>query len=312
MFSGKTGAVVASGYGPVTTEPTYELARDATKVVRNLPSVLFDTNVKHRPCGLLCKLGAAGMLICDILGLPLTPWALAEPIGKEAARLMDKISTEGKKAKKAAKRIGKDAQAAEAEVLRRHVKLPLPTAAEIAKAWRQISKAEKQAESEPSLVTNPPTPNATPAPPAPPAEGTHASPAPLPAPTPTAPEKCSRARALIEAAYSEEAGVVILAAYGVLMYLRGGEGYESELEIAEVALKHALRALMRVHRCLDFFVTDMKQSALAVAEWTLRLAACGEIVPAAVRGAEMAGYDLCAKAQALVEARRARDAADVM
>ena len=63
MFSGKTGAVVPSGYGPVTTEPTYELARDATKVVRNLPSVLFDKNVKHRPCGLLCKIGVAGMLI---------------------------------------------------------------------------------------------------------------------------------------------------------------------------------------------------------------------------------------------------------
>ena len=41
----------------------------------------------HRPCGLLCKRGAIGMLIADLLGLPLVPWVLAEPVGKAAIKL---------------------------------------------------------------------------------------------------------------------------------------------------------------------------------------------------------------------------------
>ena len=77
MFSGQTGAVTTSGRGLASTAPTYGLAKDVTKLVRTLPSALFDKNLKRRPCGLLCKLGAAGMLICDVLGLPLTPWVLA-------------------------------------------------------------------------------------------------------------------------------------------------------------------------------------------------------------------------------------------
>lgn len=139
-FSGITGAVVTSGSGPATTAPTYELARDVRKVILGLPAVLFDRSAKPRPCGLLCKLSAAGMLICDVLGLPLTPFVLAEPIGKEAARLADKISAEVKKAKKAAAAKGMTPQEAEAAFLRRHIKLPLPTAAEIAKKWRQIER----------------------------------------------------------------------------------------------------------------------------------------------------------------------------
>ena len=62
-----------------TTAPTYGLAKDVTLLVRKLPAALFAKHLKQRPCGLLCKLGAAGMLICDVLGLPLTPWVLAEP-----------------------------------------------------------------------------------------------------------------------------------------------------------------------------------------------------------------------------------------
>ena len=38
MFSGNTGAVVVSGGGLATSTPTYELARDARKVVRDLPA----------------------------------------------------------------------------------------------------------------------------------------------------------------------------------------------------------------------------------------------------------------------------------
>ena len=43
-FSGETGAVVTSGGGLATTAPTWELARDVTKIIReDLPAVLFDT-----------------------------------------------------------------------------------------------------------------------------------------------------------------------------------------------------------------------------------------------------------------------------
>ena len=135
-FSGQTSAVVSSGRGLATTAPTYGLAKDVTKLVRTFPAALFDKNLKHRPCGLLCKLGAAGMLICDILGLPLTPWVLAEPVGKAAAKLLDDkklLDAEVKEAKAAAKRKGISLQEAEAEVLRRPVNLPIPTAADIAR-----------------------------------------------------------------------------------------------------------------------------------------------------------------------------------
>ena len=72
-FSGITGAVVASGSEGVTSAPTYQLVDDAIKVVDGLPSELFDRNAEHRPCGLLCRRGAVGMLIGDVLGLPLIP-----------------------------------------------------------------------------------------------------------------------------------------------------------------------------------------------------------------------------------------------
>ena len=59
--------------------------------------------LEQRPCGLLDKYGAAGMLIGDLVGLPLMPWVLAEPVGKEAARLKLKIPAAVKKVKKTAK-----------------------------------------------------------------------------------------------------------------------------------------------------------------------------------------------------------------
>ena len=137
-FSGMNGCVQPSGEGSAAVLPTYGLIRDVINVISGLPSVLFDKNVKDRPCGLLCKYGAAGMLICDVLGLPPVPWVLAEPIGKEAAKRDAELSAEIKKAKKAAQRKGMDVERAAADVARRSVKLPLPTTQEIAKVWRQI------------------------------------------------------------------------------------------------------------------------------------------------------------------------------
>ena len=42
------------------------------------------------------------MLLADVLGLPLVPWVLAEPIGKAALKLKGVIPGEKKKAKEAA------------------------------------------------------------------------------------------------------------------------------------------------------------------------------------------------------------------
>ena len=81
-----TGAVVTSEEGLATSAPSYGLVKDVLAVVDALPAELFDRHAEHRPCGLLDKYGAVGMLIGDVLGLPLMPWVLAEPIGKAAAK----------------------------------------------------------------------------------------------------------------------------------------------------------------------------------------------------------------------------------
>ena len=112
MFSGDTGHVVPSGGTAATSAATSGLLEDVIKVVGELPSALFDPTAEHRPCGLLCKRGAYGMLIGDVLGLPLVPWELAEPVGKEAVRLADKIPAAKKKEKKAAGRRGFDPEMA--------------------------------------------------------------------------------------------------------------------------------------------------------------------------------------------------------
>ena len=141
MFSGATGAAVGSGRGQVTTAPSYGLAKAVSELMEKLPPELFDRWAAHRPCGLLCKLSAAGMLVCDVLGLPLPPFELAEPIGKATSKVKEKIAGEQAKAKKAAARKGQDQGEAAASVLRRAVRLPIPSAADIARAWRELAKA---------------------------------------------------------------------------------------------------------------------------------------------------------------------------
>lgn len=95
MFSGATGAVVASGEGEATSASSFGLVRDVVSVVESLPAALFDRYAEHRPCGLLDRYGAYGMLIGDVLGLPLMTWELAEPVGKAAAKLPEKNSGRG-------------------------------------------------------------------------------------------------------------------------------------------------------------------------------------------------------------------------
>jgi len=161
MFSGATGAVVASGEGVAASAASLQLVDDVIRVIDKLPGELFDRDADHRPCGLLDRYSARGMLIADVLGSPLLPWVLAEPVGKAMQRLKGAMPGELVKARKAARRKGADVEAAAQAFLLAQVKLARPTAAEIAAAWRRLAKAEKgaaQPEPEPVLEPSPPEP----------------------------------------------------------------------------------------------------------------------------------------------------------
>ena len=193
----------------MTTAPTYELCKDVTELMEKLrPPALFDGTlpIEQRPCGLLDKYGAAGMLVGDVMGLPLMPWVFAEPVGKEAARLKLKIPAMVKKAKKAAKRKGTDAEAAAAAVRCGRVDLKLPTADAIKAAWRRISKAAQPP---------PPPPPETPAPEPPAAESA------VPEP-PVREPLCSRAQEYATMATSKEAALVIRLARAAAARARRG------------------------------------------------------------------------------------------
>ena len=192
-FSGATGAVVASGGGEATTAPTYGIVKNVIYVVDCLPPALFARHAAHRPCGLLDKRSAYAMLLCDALGLPLLPWTLAEPIGKDIHKKEKEVMGEKGKARKAASRVGLDPEKAASNVLRRRVELKLPTASDIAKAWRAIEKAAQpspitkqspaeQPAADPSNLPNLPEPTPAAAPTPAPESST-----PAPAAAPAAP-----------------------------------------------------------------------------------------------------------------------------
>ena len=143
MFSGATGAVVKSGEGLATSRPTFKLIKEVFEVVNSLPPELFAHGLR-RPCGLLDKYAAVAMIIGDVLGLPLLPWILAEPIGKIAARIPAKIQVKTKKAKKAAQRKGTAVEGVAEAVLDSPVELTFPQADVIARAWGQLEVAATQ------------------------------------------------------------------------------------------------------------------------------------------------------------------------
>ena len=296
-FSGRTGAVVASGSVAATTAPTYGLVHDVATVIEALPPELFDRHAEHRPCGLLCQRGAMGMLIGDVLGLPLLPWVLAEPVGKAALKHRDAIVNEKKKAKKKAKRRSADTEAATAAVLRRQVTLPLPTAEEIKAAWRRISRAARSQESPPPLAPEP-----------------AAEPEPEPEPEPhvcseacAGDEICPRARALLEAAMSSEAAVLIIAAFSVWA-LGGCDGaysfFDEELQVAQVRYTHALR---RFKQKYPEFCGWGERSAKLVMLWTVGCAAADHPIPVAEKVASRVGFDMPRAVAACKADREARE-----
>lgn len=100
MFSGVSGAPVASGItadAASAKTPTYGLVRGAIKVVyfNELDGALFDPHVDQRPCGVLDRYEAVGMLIGDCVGLPrmpARPYALR--VGREARKKEQAIPAE--------------------------------------------------------------------------------------------------------------------------------------------------------------------------------------------------------------------------
>ena len=306
MFAGLTGTVVPSGRSDAATAPSFGLARDVKAVIDSLPDALFDRHADHRPCGLLCRYGAAGMLLCDLHGLPLVPWSMAEPIGKAAAKQVEKISELKKTARKKAKRRGADAEAAANAVLRRRVALSLPTADEIKAAVRRLVRA---ARSEPPAAPEPPP--AEPAEPPPPL-----APAPLP-PEPLSPE----AQAQIDMAMSPEAAAVIKPAYIIVRRTHPSRlarvaslDDDEELELAQVRFKHALRRLAAAfpeEYSKEYCQWD-EHSAREVVHWTVRVHCTGHRIRAAEIAAAVARFDLqkAADADRLAEISRRAAASD--
>lgn len=281
MFSGTTGAVVASGSVAATTAPSYQLVSDVSDVIEALEKdrpQLFDRFAEQRPCGLLCQRGAAGMLLADVLGLPLVPWVLAEPIGKAALKLKGAIPGEKKKAKKKAKRRGADAEAAAAALLRRAVALPLPTADEVKAAWRRIAREARSRASPPAPA---------------PALELSAPPAPEPEPEaePAPRAICARAHDRFDMAQTPDAIVAIGTAFYIARCM--GEGcdsyYEEDLDMAQLKYKHALRRLARSYP--GEFDGLSQSSWWQLIQWTTRMRALGLPIPAAERAA--AKMEMC-------------------
>ena len=145
MFSGNSGAPVASGEAAAAKEPTFLLIRDAWTAIESLPAALFEKHAQHRPCGLLDQYEAVAMLIADVLGEPLLPQGeLSRAVGLKAYKLRGKIAAEVGKAKRAAQRKGEDPARAEAGVLGAAVPLPLPSAEECREARIALGSAENE------------------------------------------------------------------------------------------------------------------------------------------------------------------------
>jgi hypothetical protein len=299
MFSGESGGVVPSGYSEATSAPSYGLINNVIEVVDALPHTLFDRSAEHRPCGLLDRYDAYGMLLGDVLGRPLLPWELAKPIGSAAAKLKKKIPEKKKEAKKKAKRAGRDPDAAAAAVLRRGAPLELPSADAIKATARRIAKAAL-------LPPDAPPPEAEALPPeAPPPELPPPAPAPEPAAC-SAEEPCPIFRALIDAAMSDESKPVILWAFHIAALRRAVsiasrewslgdvdvDDTMEELDVAEIHLGYALRRLLRAYPT-EFGGRITKGSkATCVIGLIVMLESGGHSVPVAVQAADAVGFNL--------------------
>ena len=104
-------------------------------------------------------------------------------------------------------------------------------------------------------------------------------------------ELCPRARALIEAATSDEAAVMIDTAYTVIkLSKRGGDAHFNEkLELAQVRYGHALRRFKQQN---PEFCGWGSHPAELVVTWTVQFAAAGYPIPAAAAAASRIRFDM--------------------
>ena len=104
-------------------------------------------------------------------------------------------------------------------------------------------------------------------------------------------EMCPRARAYVEAAMSDEAAVLIVAAFRV--WALEGDGrdphFNEELQVAQLRYSHALRPFKQEH---TQFCGWSERSWLQVIDWTIRCAAAGFPIPAAEKVAGRVGFDM--------------------
>ena len=107
---------------------------------------------------------------------------------------------------------------------------------------------------------------------------------------------CTHGKELLEMARSPDAADAIAAAYHVAGCSRAAEREEvleldEELDHLQVTYKHALRRLVRAYPESEFSRWDAS-SADDMVEWTIRLTALGQAIPAAVAAAQEVGFNL--------------------
>ena len=107
---------------------------------------------------------------------------------------------------------------------------------------------------------------------------------------------CTHGKGLLEMARSPDAADAIAAAYHVAVCSRAAEREEvleldEELDHLQVTYKHALRRLVRAYPESEFSRWDAS-SADDMVEWTIRLTALGQAIPAAVAAAQEVGFNL--------------------
>ena len=104
-------------------------------------------------------------------------------------------------------------------------------------------------------------------------------------------EMCPAARARLEAAMSDEAAVLIVAAFQACSLGRGGADkyFDEEFHVATVRYSHALRRFKQAH---SEFCCWSERSWPEVVDWAIRLAALGHPIPAAEAVAQRIGFDL--------------------
>ena len=235
--------------------------------------------------GKLAREEVVGYLLADLLGIQLLP-VEALGIGESARKAALAFKGADSKLKNSASAKKCKLQKAAAKDAVRTARLD----AELQGLGTELEAARRQLTHAPLTLAGLPDSNTKVIEKRAPIEPTPAS-----RPVPVGPVRtplCHRAHTYIEMAMSEAAGRTMLAAYNVCKHKRSGRDpfFHEDLEIAEVRYKHAMRQLKRAFP--GEFCHWTESSAFQMVVWTTRLERAGHSVPAAVRAADLVGFDL--------------------